>query len=253
MLVLGTFLTALPASRIVASIIRRAKKRAPTHRLALQMLDPSSELRILLCVQGPQNAPASINLVEITKGTADTGIVVYVTDMIELTAELSDSLERDEALQTATVKDRAVMERRDQVTNSFQAYVADNDDGITLKRTMTLSTITNMPQDIFILAEDLMIALIILPFHRSQREDKRLDSGNPGFRYVNRKVTMSAQLEPQYTFDTVNKKKTEDCLNSGIGHSNKHQILIKLHWPDIFSYYIPILSVLKFRQSSNFS
>ncbi|QCD95618.1 Cation/H+ exchanger [Vigna unguiculata] len=191
-MVLGTFLTALPASRIVASIIRRAKKRAPTHRLALQMLDPSSELRILLCVQGPQNTPASINLVEITKGTAETGIVVYVTDMIELTAEISDSLERDEALHTATVKDRAVMERRDQVTNSFQAYVADNDDGITLKRTMTLSTITNMPQDIFILAEDLMIALIILPFHRSQRDDKRLDSGNPGFRYVNRKVLRSA-------------------------------------------------------------
>jgi len=187
-MVIATFLTALPASTIVASIIKRAKKRVPTHRLALQMLDPASELRILLCVHGPQNAPASINLVEITKGTAGTGIVVYVTDMIELTAEISDPLERDEAVHTATVKDREVMELRDQVTNSFQAYVADNDDCITLKRTMTLSTITSMPQEICALAEDLMIALIILPFHRSQREDKRLDGGNAGFRYVNRKV-----------------------------------------------------------------
>ena len=187
-LVMGTFLTALPASRIVASIIRRAKKRAPTHRLALQMLDPSSELRILLCVQRPQNAPASINLMEITKGTGGTGIVVYVSDMIELTAELSETVDREEAVHRDTVKDRAVMELRDQVTTLFQAYVKDNDDGITLKRTMTLSTITNMPQDICVLAEDLMIALIILPFHRNQREDRRLDGGNAGFRYVNRKV-----------------------------------------------------------------
>ncbi|ESW20903.1 hypothetical protein PHAVU_005G024300 [Phaseolus vulgaris] len=191
-LVMGTFLTALPASRIVASIIRRAKKRAPTHRLALQMLDPSSELRILVCVQRPQNAPASINLMEITKGTGGTGIVVYVSDMIELTAELSETVDREEAVHRDTVKDRAVMELRDQVTTLFQAYVKDNDDGITLKRTMTLSTITNMPQDICVLAEDLMIALIILPFHRNQREDRRLDGGNAGFRYVNRKVLRSA-------------------------------------------------------------
>lgn len=125
---------------------------------------------------------------EITKGTGGTGIVVYVSDMIELTAELSETVDREEAVHRDTVKDRAVMELRDQVTTLFQAYVKDNDDGITLKRTMTLSTITNMPQDICVLAEDLMIALIILPFHRNQREDRRLDGGNAGFRYVNRKV-----------------------------------------------------------------
>ncbi|TKY49609.1 Cation/H(+) antiporter 28 [Spatholobus suberectus] len=191
-MVIAAFLTALPVPAIAANIIKRAKKRAPTHRLALQLLDPSSELRILLCVQGPQNVPASINLVEITKGTADAGIVVYVTDMIELTSEISDTLERDEGVHTATVKDKEVMDMRNQVTNSFQACVVENDDGITLKRTMALSTINNMPQDICILAEDLMIALIILPFHRSQREDGKLDGGNSGFRYMNRKVLRSA-------------------------------------------------------------
>ncbi|XP_020211719.1 cation/H(+) antiporter 28 [Cajanus cajan] len=191
-MVMATFLTALPAPAIVANIIRRAKKRAPTHRLAIQLLDPSSEMRILLCVQGPQNVPASINLVEITRGTADAGIVVYVTDMIELTDELSDSLERDEGLHATTLKDKEVMDMREQVTKSFQDYVMENDDGITLKRTMALSTITTMPADICILAEDLMIALVILPFHRSQREDGKFDAGNSGFRYVNRKVLRSA-------------------------------------------------------------
>ncbi|KAK7401273.1 hypothetical protein VNO78_12629 [Psophocarpus tetragonolobus] len=191
-MVIATFITTLPASRIVANIIRRARKRAPTHRLALQLLDPLSELRLLLCVQGPQNVPASINLVEITKGTADSNILVYVTDMIELTDELAEILEKDEAVHIATVKDKEVMEIRDQVTNSFQSYVEENGDSITLKRTMALSTITSMPQDICILAEDLMIALIILPFHRSQREDGKLDGGNLGFRYVNRKVLRSA-------------------------------------------------------------
>ncbi|XP_027343058.1 cation/H(+) antiporter 28-like [Abrus precatorius] len=191
-MIIVIFLTVVPTPTVVTHIIRRAKRRAPTHRLALQLLDPTSELRILLCVHGPQNVPASINLVEITKGIADSGILVYVTDMIELTQEISATLERDEGMQTATVKDKEVMDMRDQVTNSFQAYVVENGDGITLKRTMVLSTINDMPQDICVIAEDLMIALIILPFHRSQRQDGTLDGGNPGFRYVNRKVLRSA-------------------------------------------------------------
>ncbi|KAK7271569.1 hypothetical protein RJT34_27586 [Clitoria ternatea] len=193
-MVIATFVTVMPAPNVVAHIIRRAKKRAPTHRLALQLLDPTSELRILLCVHGPQNVPASINLVEITKGATDSSILVYVTDMIELTDDISATLEKDEGVHSAIVKNKEVMDIRDQVTSTFQAYMEEeeNGDDITLKRTMTLSTINNMPQDLCVLAEDLMIALIILPFHRSQRKDGTLDDGNPGFRYVNRKVLRSA-------------------------------------------------------------
>lgn len=188
-MIFAIFFTILYMPSVVALIIKRAKKRSPTHRLALQSLDPSSELRILLCVHGPQNVPASISFVEITKGGADPGVLVYVADMIELTNEISVNIEKDEGVHTATVKDKEVMEMREKITNSFQAHVAENAEGITLKRTMVLSTINNMPQEICVLAEDLMVALVILPFHRLQRQDRTLDGGNQGFRYVNRKVT----------------------------------------------------------------
>jgi len=97
-------------------------------------------------------------------------------------------METGAGVQTNTIKDKAVIEMREQITNSFQAYVDNDGDGITLKRTLAVSTINNMAQNICVLAEDLMIALIILPFHRTQRQDGKLDGGNPGFRYVNRKV-----------------------------------------------------------------
>ena len=191
-MIFAIFFTVLYTPSIVARIIKRAKKRAPTHRLALQSVDQSSELRVLLCVHGLHNIPTSINFVEISKGSGDPGILVYVTDMIEQTDEISTALERDEGVHTANVKEKEVMEMREKITNLFQAHVVDNGEGITLKRTMALSTINNMPQDICVLAEDLMIALIILPFHRIQRQDGTLDDGNQGFRYVNRKVLKSA-------------------------------------------------------------
>ncbi|XP_019426440.1 PREDICTED: cation/H(+) antiporter 28-like [Lupinus angustifolius] len=191
-MIIAIFFTVVQGPTVVANIIKRARKRAPSHHMALQLLDPTSELRILLCLHGPHNIPASINFMEISRGSSDPGILVYVADMIELTDDISVTLDKDEGVHTTTVKDKEVMDMRDKVTDSFQTYVEENSDGITLKRTMALSTINNMPQDICVLAEDLMIALIILPFHRSHRSEGTLDGGNQGFRYVNRKVLRSA-------------------------------------------------------------
>ncbi|CAL0304363.1 unnamed protein product [Lupinus luteus] len=190
-MIVATFFSVVPTPTVVKHIIKRARRRAPTHHMALEFLDPSGELRILLCVHGPDNVPASINLMEISRGTADPGIVVCVTDMIELTDEIAATIERVDGLHT-TVEDKAVMEMRDQVTSSFKTYLDEDGDGITLNRTVAVSTINNMAQDICILAEDLMIAFIILPFHRSQRKDGKLDGGNQGFRYVNKKLLRSA-------------------------------------------------------------
>ncbi|TKY67980.1 Cation/H(+) antiporter 28 [Spatholobus suberectus] len=190
--VITIFFTVVHAPIVVAHIIKRARKRAPTHSMALQLLDPSSELRILLCLHGTENVPASINFVEISRGTADPGILLYVAEIIELTDRIAATVETGEGAHTTTVRDKAVVEMREQVSRSFQAYVDNDGDGITLKRTLALSTINNMAQNICVLAEDLMIALVILPFHRNQLQDGKLDGGNQGFRYVNRKLLKSA-------------------------------------------------------------
>ncbi|KAF7824573.1 cation/H(+) antiporter 28-like [Senna tora] len=195
-MIIAIFCTVLPAPSVVAHIIRRAKKRAPTHHMALQLLGPSTELKILLCLHGHQNATSSLNFMEISRGTTttDPNMVVYVTDLIELTDELAISVEKLEGTTNAdvTVHDKEVTGMREKVTSSFQSYVKEDGDGITLKRTMVVSTFINMARDICSLAEELSVALVILPFHRTKREDGMLDGGNPGFRHVNRKVLKSA-------------------------------------------------------------
>ncbi|XP_058729481.1 cation/H(+) antiporter 28 [Vicia villosa] len=191
-LVIAIFFTVVHAPAVVAHIIKRAKKKLPMHRMSLQLLDPSSELRILLCLHGPENISASINFMEISRGKSDPGILVYVTEMIELNDQIAVTVERGEGVETTNVKDKDIVQMRDQITSSFQGYLNDDGGGVTLKRTIAVSTINNMAQDICTLAEELMIALIILPFHRSQTSDGKLDGGNQGFRYVNRKLLKSA-------------------------------------------------------------
>lgn len=187
-MIIVIFFTVVHAPSVVAQIIKRARKRAPTHRMALELLDPSNELRILLCLHGPQNVTSSINIMEISRGTADPGLVVYVTDIIELTDDIAATMVRGDEVDTMTVTDKGVTEMRSQITAAVEAFVEENGDGITLRRTLALSPFNALSQDICILAEDLTIALIILPFHKSQRADGTLDGGHSGFRYVNRKV-----------------------------------------------------------------
>lgn len=155
--------------------------------MALQWLDPMNELRMLLCVHGPHNVASTINFMEISRGTADPGIVVYVTDMIELTDQIAATLLQNDT-DNVTVTDKAVTETRDQITSAVQAYANENGDGITLRRMLALSSFNMMPREISNMAEDLLISLIVLPFHKTQRTDGTFDGGHPGFRFVNRKV-----------------------------------------------------------------
>lgn len=187
-LVIAVFFTVVYTPSVVSQIIKRARKRAPAHRMALEWLDPSKELRLLLCVHGPQNVSAAINFIEISRGTTDPGIEVYVTDMIEITDQIAATRVQVDGVGNMRVADQSVIDMREEITTAVQAYEDMNGDGVTIRRMLALCTFNAMPNDICNLAEELMAALIILPFHKTQRADGTLDAGHSGFRYVNRKV-----------------------------------------------------------------
>ncbi|KAI3468143.1 hypothetical protein Pfo_024806 [Paulownia fortunei] len=193
-MVFATFLTIIYTPLVVANIIQRARKRSPTQRMALQWLNPSNELRVLLCLHGPQNVSSAINFIGISRGPADPGILVYLTDMIELTDRIAATLAHTEGVDTVTVTvtDPTVVEMREQITNGVNTYLNEDGDGITVRRMLALSTLNSMHQDVCILAEDLMVSLIILPFHKQQEAGGRLNMGHSGFRHVNRKVLRHA-------------------------------------------------------------
>ncbi|KAG5539079.1 hypothetical protein RHGRI_019583 [Rhododendron griersonianum] len=189
------FLTVIYTPLVVANIIDRARKRSPTQRMALQWHDPSTELRILLCLCGPQNLRSAINFIEISRGMPDPGISVYVTDMVELTDKIAATLVHggDGAV---AVMDAGVVEMREEVTRAVEGYAAAAEEGgggVGVKRMVAVATMNNMHQDVCILAEDLMVSLIVMPFHKEEQAgDGRLGVGHSGFRHINRKVLRHA-------------------------------------------------------------
>lgn len=173
-------------------ISERERRRSPNQRMALQWHDPTQELRILLCLHGAHNVPAATSFMEISQGMADPGIVVYAADMIELTDQIAATLAPGDGVDAVTVTDNAVIQMRQQITTSLQDYVKVNGAGISLRRMLALSPLSNMHQDICFLAEESHVSLIVLPFHKQLQADGKFDGGHAGFRYVNRKVLRTA-------------------------------------------------------------
>ncbi|XP_010523665.1 PREDICTED: cation/H(+) antiporter 28 [Tarenaya hassleriana] len=178
---------------VVKDIIKRARKRVPVHIMALQWLDPTNELRVMIGLHGAHNIGSTINLMEICHGGREPGSVFYATDMVELTDEIAATIQRVNGASSLTVTDDSVTEMRDTITTAVNGYTElRSGQGVTVRRMLALSTFTTMAHDVCGLADELMVSIIILPFHKGRNTDGTLDSGHAGFRYVNRKILKNA-------------------------------------------------------------
>ncbi|CAB41328.1 putative protein [Arabidopsis thaliana] len=182
---------------VVMDIIKRARKRVPVHIMALQWLDPTTELRILIGLHGPHNIGSTLNVMEICHGGREPGSIFYATDMVELTDEIAATLKKGggagQSNDSVTVTDRSVTEMRESITAAVNGYgELRNGQGVTVRRMLALSTFVTMAHDVCGLADELMVSIIILPFHKRLNPDGTLDAGHAGFRHVNRKILKNA-------------------------------------------------------------
>lgn len=113
-MILAMLLKIVYIPMVAQYIIQRAKKRLPTQPLALQWHDPTKELRVLLCFHGPENVSCAINFMEISKGKGEPGILVYATDMIELTDQIAATLVPG-GIDNVEVTDKTVVETREKL------------------------------------------------------------------------------------------------------------------------------------------
>lgn len=192
-LVFAIFSTVIYAPSVRSYIIRSSKKRSPNQLMTLQGLDAESELRILLCIHGPVHLPTAINFIEISQGRDDPRIMVYVTDMIELTGQIKSTRVKREGEDVVTVTDRAVVEMRHQITTAIKAYEEQNESVVTLPRILALSPFPVMHQDICSFAGELHVSLIVLPLHKYQAAGKNTGADSK-FRSVNKRARSFSQL-----------------------------------------------------------
>ncbi|CAN6277614.1 unnamed protein product [Urochloa humidicola] len=170
-----------------------ARRSVQWRLMGLQHHDPSTELRLVAGLHGPQDVPTLAYLMEaLRRGGSGGELAVYAVDMVEMTDQTAAAIVRGGGFDGVTVVDEEVSEMRKLIGEALDAYQADAGEGVKVRRLLALSSFPDMHSDICICAEDAMAALVLLPFHKAQRGDGAMDTGHPGLRLVNQKVLQLA-------------------------------------------------------------
>lgn len=158
------------------------------------------KFRVLACLHGPSNIPSVINLIESTRSTKKSFTKLFMMHLVELTERSSSIIMVQRARRNGfPFFNRSHRDQwHDRIAGAFQAYTQLG--RVMVRSTTTVSSLSTMHEDICHVAEEKMVTMIILPFHKQWRTEVNGDNEkyqvveNAGheWRVVNQKVLKNA-------------------------------------------------------------
>lgn len=172
---------------------KKAKRTRKYKQRTIQRRNPDTELRILTCIHSVGNLSGIINLLELSNATKKSPLCVFAVHLVELTRRASAMLIVHDAFRTKTSDQNSIRELADSdlIINAFRHYQDRNDD-ITVQPLTAVSSFTSIHEDIFEIAEDKVVALILIPFHKQPTADGELQGENHQIREVNNNLLAKA-------------------------------------------------------------
>ncbi|GAU14296.1 hypothetical protein TSUD_308570 [Trifolium subterraneum] len=179
-------------SGVIVSFLARGEERMFSNiHTAVEPQDMDDELRILACVYDPRQVSAILATVLAIHGSKASPSTTYLMHLIELVKKIKSNLLFHE-------KDNADLSDDDdyggndvvEINNSLDAFTADTK--ILVHQRRAVSSFPSLYEDVCNEAEDLQVSIILLPFHKHQRIDGKLESGKEGIRITNQKVLRHA-------------------------------------------------------------
>lgn len=173
--------------------MRKEEKRLGQAYRSLELQDPENELRLLACVYGPRHVAASVGIISALRGPQTAPITPYLMHLVELPEKhkaksaLYHELEDEEIeVNEDDYGGNDVVE----INDAVDAFTADTK--VLIQQIKAVSTFSNMYEDICDYAEDLRVSIILVPFHKHQRIDGKMESGKEGIRTTNQRVLRHA-------------------------------------------------------------
>ena len=182
---------------VVAFILSRETKYFGYSQVPLEKQEVEEEeereLRILACVHGPRHLPTMARIIQSSNGHKNTTVSPFLMHLIELPDKNRSNLMYNQ-LQDDELSDdddddyggNDVVEINDTVDAFF------SETGIMTRQLKVVSPFATMYEEVCDGAEDLRVAVVLLPFHKHQRIDGKMESGKEGVRTTNQKVLRHA-------------------------------------------------------------
>ncbi|KAL5716456.1 hypothetical protein ACHQM5_018143 [Ranunculus cassubicifolius] len=127
----------------------------------------NTKLRILACIYRDFNVPSILHLIEASNATDDSPISIYLLHLIELQRIAPPLIVSHKNTDNSSV----YYNRSKHIINAFRHFEKQYRKIISLNSFCALSPCATMHRDIFSLAVDKRVDLVILPFHKQYNLD----------------------------------------------------------------------------------
>ncbi|KAL2232987.1 cation/H(+) antiporter 15 [Sesamum indicum] len=175
----------------VTTLYRPARKRVAYKRRTIQRTKPDGEFRVVVCVHTPRNVPTIIQLLEASHPTKKSPISTYVLHLVELSGRASAVHIVQYTRKSGRPAINRMQAQSDHIFNAFQNF-EQHGGFVSVTPFTAISQYSTIHEDICNLAEDKRAALIIIPFHKHQTVDGRMEDTNSSFRMLNQNVLAHA-------------------------------------------------------------
>ncbi|KAK4843428.1 hypothetical protein QYF36_007963 [Acer negundo] len=181
-----TFITT-PLVLAIYKPARRARADDYKHR-TIERKNSKSQLRILACFHSTRNIPSMINLFEASRGVQKSeGLCVYALHLMELSERPSAILMVCKARKNGLpFWNKGIRSGADRIVVAFEAFQQLSH--VSVRPMTSISSMSDMHEDICTSADSKRAAIIILPFHKHERLDGTLETTRSDFRWVNKRV-----------------------------------------------------------------
>lgn len=188
MILMALFTTFITTPLVIAVYKPEKRARADYKHRTIERKSPNTQLRILTCYHSARNIPSMINLLEASRGSEKCeGLGVYALHLMELSERSSAILMVHKARRNGLpFWNRGQQSNSDHFVVAFEAYRQLS--RVSIRPMRSISSMSDMHEDICATAESKRAAIIILPFHKHHKLDGSLETTRNDFRFVNRKV-----------------------------------------------------------------
>ncbi|XP_059650950.1 cation/H(+) antiporter 18-like [Cornus florida] len=189
-MVLMALFTTFMTTPLVMAVYKPAKRarRADYKHRTIERKNYNTQLRVLACFHSSRNIPSTLNLLEASRGVGrPEGLSVYALHLMELSERSSALLMVQKARRNGLpFWNKSQKSDSNCVVVAFEAFRQLSQ--VSVRPMTSISSFSDMHEDICTTADRKRAAIIILPFHKHQRLDGSFETTRSDFRWVNHRV-----------------------------------------------------------------
>ncbi|CAN4101078.1 unnamed protein product [Withania somnifera] len=195
---------------------------------SIQHLDPTSELRIQVCIHNEDNVPSLVNLLEASNPSRRRPIAAFVLNLMELKGSAAALLVPTHN-RKGKVKLKSLPSRTGHISNAFNILAHRNQGFVAVQHFTSIVPYATMHDDICTIAMDKGVNIVIIPFHKQWTIDGTVGTNFPAIRMVNQQVLHKV---PCSVGILVDRGQLADNAQIVFGHSLFRITMLYLGGPD---------------------